>query len=52
MVTKKLNVPTTKVSLKNLHQTFLGRQFAGHVNEWEKLTSGPTILQMIKGDII
>ena len=44
--------PTTKLCLINLHQTFHGGQIAGHHHEWEKLTSDPTILQMVKGDII
>lgn len=48
----ELYVPTTKVSLKTLHQTFYGGQFPCHAKEWEKLTSDHTILQMVKSDII
>ena len=49
---KELYVPTTKVSLKTLHQTFYGGQFACHAKEWEKLTSDHNILQMVKSGIM
>ena len=38
--------------LKKLHQTFYEGQIDSHIHKWEKLTSGLTIFQTVKVNII